>query len=171
MSAFTMNKIIIIGSPGSGKSTFARALQRLTKLPLIHLDRLYWNPDRSIVDKPMFLANLQAVLAQKAWIIDGNYASTMEQRLQACDTVFFLDYPTEVCLAGLDARRGQARPDMPWIELSDEQDPDFIEFVQNYRQEQRPQVLDLLAQYKDKQVYVFESREQAQQYLDREALN
>lgn len=171
MSAFTMNKIIIIGSPGSGKSTFARALQRLTKLPLIHLDRLYWNPDRSIVDKSMFLANLQAVLAQKVWIIDGNYASTMEQRLQACDTVFFLDYPTEVCLAGLEARRGQARPDMPWIGLSDEQDTDFIEFVENYRQEQRPQVLELLAQHQDKQVYVFESRKQAQQYLDRVALS
>ena len=101
-----MKKIIIIGCPGSGKSTFARALHEKLGVPLYHLDMMYWNADKTTVEKDVFQARLAAVLEKEAWIVDGNYASTMEQRLAACDTVFFLDYPLEVCLDGVRERRG-----------------------------------------------------------------
>ncbi len=61
-----MNKAIIIGSPGSGKSTFARALQQATGLPLIYLDQLYWSADRSHVEKSVFQQRLQSVLVLAA---------------------------------------------------------------------------------------------------------
>ena len=83
-----MKKVLVIGSPGSGKSTFARKLQDITGLPLVYLDRLQWNADRTVVDRSVFLARLEK-LQMDAWIIDGNYACMLEMRLQVCDTVFF----------------------------------------------------------------------------------
>ena len=52
-----MNKVIVIGCPGSGKSTFSRALHGLTNLPLYHLDLLNWNSDKTTVDKAISLIN------------------------------------------------------------------------------------------------------------------
>ena len=158
-----MKKVIVIGCPGSGKSTFARALTEVTGLPLYYLDMMYWNADGTQVDKPMFLERLADAMAHDEWIIDGNYGSTMERRMQACDTVFFLDYPTEVCLEGIRTRRGTPRPDMPWIET--EEDAEFIEFIQSYNRESRPRVLELLKQYADKTIVIFRDRTEAEKYL------
>ncbi len=160
-----MKKVIIIGCPGSGKSTFAKALHEKTGLPLFHLDMMYWNEDRTIVEKPVFRQRLSEAMAQKEWIIDGNYGSTMELRLQACDTVFFLDYPVEVCLEGVRARRGKVRTDMPWIEAEDEEDAEFLEFIRSYNAESRPVVLELLKQYADKDIYVFGNRGEAEFFI------
>ena len=160
-----MKKVIVIGCPGSGKSTLARALRQKTGLPLCHLDLLYWNADKTTVEKDVFLERLSAVLAGDAWIIDGNYASTMALRLAACDTVIFLDYPLELCLAGIRQRRGKPRDDMPWVEQ--EEDAEFMAFVERYHEEQRPQVLALLEKYGDKNVIVFQDRAQADAFLAR----
>ena len=113
---------MVIGCPGSGKSTFSRTLHKLTGIPLCHLDLLYWNSDRTTVDKAVFRERLSNTIQMDEWIIDGNYGSTIELRLQACDTVIFLDYPLNVCLDGIKERRGKARTDMPWIENEDEED-------------------------------------------------
>ena len=133
-----MNKAIVIGCPGSGKSTFSRALHALTSLPLYHLDLLKWNSDKTTVSKEVFLERLQNVLVLDKWIIDGNYGSTIELRLKECDTVFFLDYPVEVCIDGIKKRQGKPRSDMPWIETED--DAEFLEFIRNYSTQSRPKV-------------------------------
>ena len=159
-----MKKVIVIGCPGSGKSTFSKALHQKSGLPLVHLDRLYWNADKTTVEKAAFLQRLAAALQGDVWIIDGNYASTMEQRMQACDTVIFLDYPVEVCLDGLQARRGTLRSDMPWAQ-PDTYDEEFEAFVKNYATDSRPQVVELLQRYADKCVVVFQSRAEADAFL------
>lgn len=162
-----MRKVIIIGCPGSGKSTFARALHGRTGLPLYHLDMLYWNADRTVVPGEVFRERLQDVLQQDEWIIDGNYSSTMELRMAACDTVFFLDYPLEVCLQGIEARKGQPREDMPWIEAIDgEPDEEFLEFIRRFERDNRPKIVRLLETCEDKDVIVFHSREEAQAFLE-----
>lgn len=158
-----MKKVMVIGCPGSGKSTFSRVLQKRTNLPLFYLDRMNWKPDRTTVEREVFLARLQAVLQQEEWIIDGNYASTMELRLQACDTVIFLDYPTQVCLDGIRERRGKPRPDMPWVET--QEDEEFLDFIKRYNRESRPQVMQLLEQYADKTRIILSSREEADCFL------
>lgn len=160
-----MRKIIVIGCPGSGKSTFARELHARTGIPLYHLDMLYWNADRTAVDREVFLARLTAVLERDAWIIDGNYASTMELRMAACDTVIFLDYSPEVCLDGIQRRRGMPRADMPWVEY--EEDVEFTAFVREYGIRQRPRVLSLLAKYGEKKVVIFTERTEADAFLTR----
>ena len=158
-----MKKIIVIGCPGSGKSTFSRELHAITGIPLYHLDMMYWNSDKTIVEKRIFLERLSSVIARDEWIIDGNYSSTMEMRLSACDTVFFLDYPTEVCLEGIRERRGKPRADIPWVET--EEDEEFIGFVKRYNEESRPQVLELLRRYNDKNTVIFSCRADANKFL------
>ena len=163
-----MKKIIVIGCPGSGKSTVSRALHNKTGIPLYHLDMMYWNEDKTTVEKSVFLERLSAVLKKDEWIIDGNYGSTMELRMAACDTVIFLDYPLDICLDGIKERRGKPRSDMPWIET--EEDAEFIEFIKSYNEQQKPKVLELLEKYSDKNIVNFKSREEADAFLNGEKL-
>ncbi len=79
--------------------------------------------------------------------------------------MIFLDYPEAVCMDGIRARVGQPRPDMPWAEQS--LDPELVALVQNYRRDNRPQILSLLAQYPDKHALIFTARQEAEQWLSR----
>lgn len=160
-----MQKVLVIGCPGSGKSTFARRLQALTGLPLIYLDRLYWNADKTWVSQETLDARIETALAGDRWIIDGNYTRTLELRLQACDTVFFLDYPLELCLQSVAQRIGTVRPDMPWVE--EKLDPEFADFIRAFPQTTRPNILTLLERYRDRAIYIFHSRAEADAFLDR----
>ena len=163
-----MKKVIVIGCPGSGKSTVSRALHNKTGIPLYHLDMMYWNADKTTVEKSVFLERLSAVLEKDEWIIDGNYSSTMELRMAACDTVIFLDYPLDVCLDGIKERRGKPRSDMPWIET--EEDAEFIEFIKSYNEQQKPKVIELFEKYRDKNIIILGSREQENAFLNGEKL-
>lgn len=123
-----MERILVIGSPGSGKSTFSRALAQRKQLPLVYLDQLFWNADKTTVDQAQFDQRLGEAMARtQAWILDGNYGRTLEMRLERCTQVFFLDLPVEVCLESVRARRGTVRPkilelrekygEKPWVVL------------------------------------------------------
>ena len=159
-----MKKVIVIGCPGGGKSTFARMLYEKTGLPLYYLDQMYWNADRTTVDRAVFHERLRSTIEKESWIIDGNYGSTMEMRMEACDTVFFLDYSLEVCLSGIEDRRGKSRPDMPWVET--EGDEEFIAFIKNYSTDSRPKVMELLGRYSDKNIVIFKTRAEAAAFLE-----
>ena len=159
-----MKRIIVIGCPGSGKSTLSRELHNKTALPLYHLDMMYWNEDKTTVEKPDFLKRLSTVLEKDEWIIDGNYASTMEMRMEKCDTVIFLDFPLDTCLKGIAERRGKPRSDMPWTE-SEESDREFIEFVKNYNLQMRPQVIELVNKYSYKNILIFNNRNDVNSFL------
>lgn len=89
----------------------------------------------------------------------------MKLRLEACDTVFFLDYSVDVCIDGIKSRRGEARTDIPWVESSDVVDEEFIQFIRNYNIASRPTVMELLNEYKDKNTYIFKTREEADEFL------
>ena len=159
-----MQKVMIIGCPGSGKTTFAEKLNKITGLPLYHLDAIWHKPDKTHIAREDFDKRIVEIFATPQWIIDGNYASTMELRMQACDTVIFLDYPLDVCLNGIEERKGKARSDMPWIEPS-EDDGEFIEFIKNYNSQSRPKVMELLDRYSHKNIIVFSTRTQAEDFL------
>ena len=162
-----MKKIVVIGCPGSGKSTLSRKLHKITNIPLFHLDMMYWNKDRTIVDAPIFHQRIADIMKKNEWIMDGNYGSTLELRLKECDTVIFLDYPLDICLEGIKERRGKERTDMPWVEAEDEEDAEFLEFVKNYHSQNRPQVVELLEKYSCKNIIVFKNREEASMFLEK----
>ncbi len=160
-----MKKVIVIGSPGAGKSVFSKALSECTELPLYHLDLIWHKPDKTNISRDEFDQALANIMQGDTWIIDGNYMRTVEMRLQRCDTVFLLDYPIEVCLEGVTARIGKARPDMPWIET--EFDAEFENFIKGFPNIQLPKIYSLLKKYSDKvNVIIFKSRDEANKYLE-----
>lgn len=162
-----MLKAVVIGSPGAGKSTFSRKLKAATGLHLYYLDRFWHKPDRTTVSRELFVQQLAEVIKREEWIIDGNYLHTLEMRLKECDTVFLLDYPLEVCLAGAKSRIGKAREDMPWVET--EFDEEFKQWIIDFAKDQLPQIYRLLDEYKEtKEIIIFKSREEADTYLQKE---
>lgn len=131
-----MNRVLVIGSPGAGKSTLSHELAARTGLPLFHLDRLFWLPGWVERDRDEGRAELAEVLAGGRWIIDGNYGSTMPMRVARADTVVWLDYPTGLCLARVFRRwwryRGVARPDMT-EGCPENLNLEFLLYVLNFR--------------------------------------
>ena len=159
-----MQKIIIIGCPGAGKTTFAEKLRDKSGLPLYYLDAIWHKPDRTHISREEFDARLGEILAKDAWIIDGHYSRTLERRIAACDTVFLFDMPTEVCLSGVIARIGTKRPDMPWIDEA--LDPALEKEVVGFREKHIPMIYDLLEKYKDgKSIVIFRTRGDADAFL------
>ena len=162
-----MRRAIIIGCPGSGKSTFARALRDKTGLPLVYLDQIWHKPDKTTVTKDEFDGRLLGELEKEMWIMDGNYARTLETRLSYCDTVFFFDLPTETCLAGAEARVGTRHEDLPWLE--EEFDPEFRQYIMDFRRDRLPQMREALKNAPARvQMVFFRSREEAEEYLRKE---
>ena len=160
-----MKKVIVIGCPGAGKSTFSRALRDLTGLPLYYLDRIWHKPDRTNVTRAEFDSALDAVLEQDRWIIDGNYQRTMERRVKACDTVFLLDFPVELCLESAGARIGTVREDLPWVET--EFDPEFRQWIEDFPKDQLPLIYELLKRYEnEKRIVIFRSREEMSRWIE-----
>lgn len=158
-----MRKVIIIGCPGAGKSTFARKLRDDTNLPLYYLDMLWHKEDKTNISREEFDTKLNDILKKDKWIIDGNYLRTLEMRLKECDTVFLLDYPLEVCLDGAKSRIGKKREDMPWVET--ELDEEFKQFIEDFSKEQLPQVYELLDKYSEElNIIIFKSRVEAEKY-------
>ena len=159
-----MKKAIVIGCPGAGKSTFSRELQKRTGLPLYYLDMLFWNCDKTHVTREIFDKRLADVLSQDKWIIDGNYARTLETRMKVCDTVFLLDFKVEDCILGVNLRIGKQRVDMPWIEQ--EFDDEFKQWIINFPDNELPKIYSLLEKYNDKNIIIFKSREDVKNYLN-----
>ena len=159
-----MQKVMVIGSPGAGKSTFARKLRDFTGLPLYYLDMLWHKPDRTNISREAFDLQLKEIVKKDRWIIDGNYSRTLELRLQYCDTVFLLDFPLETCLAGAESRIGKAREDLPWLET--EFDPEFRQFILDFPKDSLPRIYRLLEKYQmDKRTVIFKSREELENYF------
>ncbi len=163
----TGNRIIVIGSPGAGKSTFARKLREKTGLPLFYLDMLFHNPDRTTVSREVFDARLHEIIKQDKWIVDGNYQRTLPARFEACTDVFLFDLPLEQCLEGAAARVGQVREDLPWVET--EFDADFRQYIMDFPKDQLPVIYRLIDRYRgSRTITIFHSREEADAWIAQE---
>ncbi len=92
-------RALVIGCSGAGKSTFARRLGGRTGLPVIHIDRLFWQPGWVRTADDTYIERLSAVVAQERWIIDGNNSSTFDLRMPRADAVFWLDRSRALCIA------------------------------------------------------------------------
>ena len=159
-----MNKVIVIGCPGSRKTTFAEKLNKITGLPLYYLDAIWHKPDKTHISREEYDKRLTEIFATPEWIIDGNYKRTIEVRLRECDTVFLFDLPTEICLQGASERIGKGRYDLPCIET--ELDPDFKGFIEQFSEKTLPYISELIDKYgSEKQVIIFKSREEADEFI------
>ncbi len=160
-----MKKAIVIGCPGSGKTTFSIKLNNCTGLPLYHLDAIWHKPDKTHIPREEFDKRVAEIFETPEWIIDGNYNRTIETRLQQCDTVFLFDLPTEVCIQGATERIGKGHYDLPWLET--EINPEFMQFIKEFSHNVLPGIYKLLEKYKsEKQIIIFKSRKGAVDYLE-----
>ena len=136
----------VIGSPGSGKSTFARRLGAHTGLPVIHLDEHFWRPGWEPTPDDEWHDVVTGLAAGDEWIIDGNYTRTIDLRARAADTMVLLDYPALGCVARALRRSvtkfGQEvqAPGCP-----ERVDPQFLRWIAGYRRHVRPRVLEMIA--------------------------
>lgn len=159
-----MKKIIVIGSPGAGKSIFSQKLHNITNIPLYHLDMLYHKKDGTHISKEELEDKLIEIFKEDSWIIDGNYQRTMEMRFRECDTVFLLDFSTNVCLSGAESRIGKKRDDLPWVE--EKFDEEFRQCIIDFPKEKLPKIYELLNKYKNNvDINIFKSRDKADNYI------
>ena len=158
-------RVIVIGPSGSGKSYFSKQLAGITNLPLYHLDNIFWKSDGTHIDREEFDRKLLALLEQDQWIIDGDYSRTYQPRFQRADTIYFLDFPLEIALEGVESRIGKPRDDLPWKEEAF--DPEFKQWIVDWYRDKRPMVHQLMKKYKDtKSIIVFKTREEMNEHLD-----
>ena len=161
-----MKKAIIIGCPGSGKTTFAKKLNECTGLELFHLDTIWHKPDKTHIPREEFDKISEEIFKKDKWIIDGNYSRTIEKRIENCDTVFLFDLPTEVCLQGAVSRLGETRCDIPWIDTA--LDPEFKRQIEEFAEVVLPTIYEILDRnQKNKEIIIFKSRLEADEYIER----
>ncbi|MBO5222491.1 MAG: AAA family ATPase [Clostridia bacterium] len=143
-----MERVLIVGCPGAGKSTMARQLAEQLNLPLVHLDALFWLPDWKEREKDEFDALVLEELRKPQWIIDGNFGRTLSTRLQYCDTVIYLDFSSFACLRGVLKRvittHGKVRLDMG-AGCPERFDWAFLKYVRNFNKTTREKMLSRIA--------------------------
>ena len=165
-----MKKILVIGCPGSGKTTLSQKLSNLLQIPVVHLDRLFWRPHWQASPKEEFIRLLEVELDKEQWILDGNYNGTLAMRLERCDTVIFLDYPRRRCLYGACRRIllgfGKTRPDMG-NDCPERFAPSFLRYIWNFRKQNRRKYLGMLhSQNVKKQIIILHNPKETEWFLE-----
>lgn len=164
-----MRKILVIGSGGAGKSTFARRLGELLEIEVNHLDKFYWRPGWQEPSKEDWLRTVTELANGDSWIMDGNFSGTLELRIQHCDTIIFLDMSRLLCLWRIGKRRflnrRRSRPDMA-EGCPEKIDLEFVRWVWGYSRRSRPKVVRLLREYSDtKQIVWLRSDAEVEKFL------
>ncbi|MEO3779973.1 AAA family ATPase [Micromonospora sp. B11E3] len=138
-----MQRVLIVGSAGAGKSTLAREVARRLGLPVVHLDRHYWRPGWTVPDETRWRETVAALAAAPAWVLDGNYGTTLDLRLPRADLLVLVDLPWPLCLARVVRRRwdprAAGRADLP-AGCPERLDLDFLGYVRRYPRVSRPRV-------------------------------
>ena len=163
-----MERILIIGCGGAGKSTLARQLGEKTGLPVVHLDKLFWHPGWVESTKDEIDVKILEAMQKPQWILDGNYNRTLPMRLEKCDTVIYLDFSRFACLMGVVKRvlttYGTVRPDM--AEGCPERfDLEFLRWVWNFNKNHREKYYRLLQQCPDKEIHILRNRREVRKLL------
>lgn len=161
---------MLIGSGGSGKSTLARQLGNILNIQVYHLDAIFWKPNWEGVSKEEQISIQTDLVKKDEWLIDGNYGGTLDIRMDAADTIIFLDINRTICtirtLKRMLKYRNKTRPDMG--EGCEEKfDFDFLRWIWNYPKMKRPDILRKLHDLpENKQIIILKSKKDVQTFLE-----
>jgi adenylate kinase family enzyme len=166
-----MKRVLVIGSGGAGKSTFARRLGEKTGLEIIHLDVLYWKPNWVESERDEWRKTIEEVIKRDSWIMDGNFSGTLDVRIPAADTIIFLDFPPAVCVYRILKRilvyRKGKRPDMA-EGCGEKFDWEFTKWVWNYKTRSKPKVEELLKRFaNEKTIFRLKSKSEVEKFLSK----
>lgn len=161
-------KIIIIGGPGTGKSTLANNLARKLELPVYHLDAIHHLPNWEIRDKKERDQIILKTIEEPKWVIDGTYTSTLEKRIQKADLIIFLDFPTIVKLKNIFHRylknKGKEREEITGC--IEKMDIAFIKQTMNWNKKKKSKIYEILEKNKEKKVLIFKSRRKLNKWYE-----
>ncbi len=162
-----MERVLIIGNCGAGKSTFARQLAAQTSLPLIHLDQAYWQAGWTEPDPEAWEETLRGIVARPRWIMDGNYSGSFPIRFPRADTIIWLQANRWTCLARVLWRSftylGRTRPDMAPA-CPERISPSFLHYVLFGYDKRQARTLRALTRFEG-QLHVLGSAEACRTFL------
>jgi adenylate kinase family enzyme len=164
-----MERIVIIGCGGAGKSTLARQLGEKLNIPVVHLDKLWWKPGWVESSREEFDAKLAVELAKPQWIMDGNFNRTIPERIARCDTIIYLDFSRFACLMGVLKRvlttYGKVRPDMG-EGCPERIDFEFLKWVWTFNKNKREKNYRLLNEAVHAETIVLKNRRMVKRFLN-----
>ncbi len=164
-----MQRVMVIGCCGCGKTTLSRKLASKLDLPLVHLDVLYWRDNWQTVSQEEFDLLLSREVKKDKWVMDGNYHRTIPIRLKYCDTIIYMDYTRMVCLLGAIKRMlkgyGKSRSDMGG-NCPERLDMEFLRFIWNFNKNNRKKYLNMLEDIDNKKnVIILHGRKECLRFL------
>ena len=170
MRIMALQRVLIIGAAGSGKSILASELGNLLGLQVFHLDSLYWKEGWERPTREEWLKTVQELTRKDSWILDGNYGGTLETRLAAADSVIFLAFPRLLCLIRVLKRAiqywGRTRPDLGPGCKEHLPDWEFLNWIWTYPKVRTPGILEMLRETQgDKSIYVLKSPSELGRFL------
>jgi len=165
-----MQRVLVIGIPGAGKSTFSRKLAQRTGLPLIHLDKEFWQPGWKVTPREEWRPKVASLVARDAWVMDGNYDSSLDLRLPRADMVVWFDYPRRVALPRVllcvAKTYGRVREDLA-PGCPEKIDLEFLRYIWEFPHKERPRVVASLAEHgKHLKPFVFRRDRDVARFLD-----
>ncbi|MBX8826853.1 AAA family ATPase [Ochrobactrum sp. SFR4] len=140
-----MQRIVVLGNAGSGKSTFSRILGEYLSIPVVYLDKLYWGPNWSKPVPEDFRQRVEGAISGTSWICEGNYhRHSFDLRLPRADLVIWMDTARAVCMKRVAIRSflNKPRADMPvgCRERIDAEFFAFLRYVWTFDRDVRPKI-------------------------------
>lgn len=163
----SINRISIIGAPGSGKTTLAKDLKKIYKLPVIHIDSIHHLRDWKLREKSERDKIILENARKEKWIMDGTFFDTLAERVSLSDKIIYLRYPTHVNLFSAIKRMithlNKERDEIPGCK--DRIDFSFLAYVATYNFKMRKRIEEILKDVPKDKIIIFNNRRELNKWL------